>query len=108
MEWKKVVAIIREDKLREVGERLKDLHVGGISVTRGSGYGEYANLFSRDWCVTHARLEIYCEASRVEEIAQAIMNTAHTGAAGDGILAIIPVERMYRIRSKTEAKNEET
>ena len=39
MEWKKVVAIIRGDKLREVEERLKDLQVGGISVTRGTGYG---------------------------------------------------------------------
>ncbi|MCR4281348.1 MAG: P-II family nitrogen regulator [Candidatus Kaiserbacteria bacterium] len=67
----------------------------------------YANLFSRDWCVTHARVEIYCEASRVEEIAQAVMDTAHTGAAGDGIVAIIPVEKMYRIRGKTEAKKEE-
>ncbi|MDP2268598.1 MAG: P-II family nitrogen regulator [Deltaproteobacteria bacterium] len=107
MEWKKVVAIIRGDKLREVEERLKDLRVSGISVTPGTGYGEYANLFTRNWCVTHARLEIYCEASRVEEIAQAIMDTAHTGAAGDGMVAIIPVERMYRIRSRTEAKNEE-
>ena len=75
-------------------------------MTRGTGYGEYANLFSRDWCVTHARLEIYCKASRVEEIAQAIMDTAHTGAPGDGIVAIIPVERLYRIRSKTFAKHE--
>jgi nitrogen regulatory protein P-II 1 len=55
----------------------------------------------------YARLEIYCETSRAEEIAQAIMDTAHTGQSGDGIVAIIPVERMYRIRSKTEAKHEE-
>lgn len=107
MEWKKVVAIIRGNKLGDVEKRLKDLQVGGISVTRGRGYGEYANFFSPDWCVTHARLEIYCEASRVEEIAQAIMDTAHSGQAGDGIVAIIPVERMYRIRNKTIAKHEE-
>jgi len=106
MEWKKVVAIIRGNKLREVEERLKDLRVDGISVTRGTGYGEYANLFSRDWCVTHARLEIYCEASRADIIVQAIMNAAHTGSAGDGIVALIPVEKLYRIRSKAEADYE--
>lgn len=107
MEWKKIVAIIRGNKLGDVEKRLKDLRVDGISVTRGISYGEYANLFSWDWCVTHARLEIYCKASRVEEIANAIMDTAHTGLAGDGIVAIIPVERIYRIRSKAIAKYEE-
>lgn len=107
MEWKKIVAIIREDKLQDVEERLKDLRVGGISATRGTGYGEYANLFTRDWCVTHARLEIYCEASRANGIIRAIMDAAHTGSAGDGIVALIPVEKLYRIRSKTEANYEE-
>ena len=106
MEWKKVVAIIRSDKLREVEKRLKDLQVGGISVTRGAGYGEYANLLSQDWCVTHARLEIYCEASRADVIGQAIIDAAHTGLAGDGIVVVIPVERMYRIKTKAEAKYE--
>ncbi|MDZ4200398.1 MAG: P-II family nitrogen regulator [Kiritimatiellia bacterium] len=106
MEWKKVVAIIRGNKLQEVEERLKDLRVDGISVTRGTGYGEYANLFSRDWRVTHARLEIYCEASRADIIVQAIMDAAHTGSAGDGIVVLIPVEKLYRIRSKTEATEE--
>ena len=107
MEWKKIVAIIRKDKLREVEERLKDLLVNGISVTRGKGYGEYANFFSSDWCVMHARLEIYCEASRADGIIQAIMDAAHTGSAGDGIVALIPVEKLNRIRSKTEAKYQE-
>lgn len=107
MEWKKIVAIIRRDKLRDVEECLKDLRVNGISVTRGKGYGEYANFFSSDWCVMHARIEIYCEPSRANGIVHAIMNAAHTGSAGDGIVALIPVEKLYRIRSKTEAKYEE-
>jgi nitrogen regulatory protein PII len=34
------------------------------------------------------------------------MDAAHTGLAGDGIVVIIPVERMYRIRAKAEAKYE--
>ncbi|MFA5180538.1 MAG: P-II family nitrogen regulator [Syntrophales bacterium] len=106
MEWKKVVAIIRSNKLREVEECLKNLQVGGISVTRGSGYGQYASLLSQDWCVEHARLEIYCEASRTDVIVQAIMDASHTGSAGDGIVAVIPVERFYRIKTKAEATHE--
>lgn len=107
MKWKKIVAIIRNDKLREVEESLRNLRVNGISVTRGKGYGEYANFFSTDWCVTHARLEIYCEPSRADMIIQAIMDAAHTGSAGDGIVALIPVEKLYKIRSKSEAKHKD-
>ena len=57
--------------------------------------------------MTHARLEIYCEVSRANGIIQAIMDAAHTGSAGDGIVALIPVEKLYRIKSKTETKFEE-
>lgn len=52
----------------------------------------------------HDRLEIYCETSRANGIIQAIMDAAHTGSAGDGIVTLIPVEKLYRIRSKVEAK----
>ena len=107
MVWKKVVAIVRENKLASVQEHLKDLRMVFINSTRRKGYGEYANLFSRDWSITYARLEIYCEASQVEEIARVIMDAAHTGLTGDGIVAIIPVEMIYRIRSKVEVNHEE-
>ncbi|MEE9403126.1 MAG: P-II family nitrogen regulator [Desulfobacteria bacterium] len=107
MEWRKITAIFRVDKLEEVERRLRELGVRGISVTRGKGYGEYANFFTRDWCVTHARVEVFNTASRAEEIARAIMDAAHTGIAGDGIVAILPVERIYRIRTKAEARTGE-
>lgn len=104
MEWKKVVAIIRENKLTAVQERLKDLRMVFINATQRKGYGEYTNLFSPDWSMTYARLEIYCEAARADEIVQAIMDTAYTGLAGDGIVVLIPVEKLYRIRLKAEAE----
>lgn len=102
MVWKKVVAIVRENKLEAVQQCLKDLRMVFITSTRWKGYGEYANLFSRDWCITYARLEIYCDDSQVEEIARLIMDCAYTGLAGDGIVAILPVEMIYRIRTKAE------
>ena len=57
--------------------------------------------------VSHVRIEIYSSVSKVEEIVQAIMEAAHCGLAGEGIIAIIPVERIYRIRTKAEATIEE-
>ena len=106
MDWKKVVGIIRTEKLGAVEERLKEIRVRGISVTRGKGYGEYANFFASNWSVTHARLEIYCKSSKADEIVDAIMDAAQTGLAGDGIIAVIPVEKLYRIRTKTQANGD--
>jgi nitrogen regulatory protein P-II 1 len=105
MEWKTIIAIIRTDKLEAVESCLKGINVRGISVTKGKGYGEYANFFTSDWYVTHARLEIYCEASRTDEIANTIIEAAHTGVAGDGMVTVLPVEKIYRIRTKTEGND---
>jgi nitrogen regulatory protein P-II 1 len=104
MELRKVTAIIRSNMLQQVEERLQDLGVKGLSVTNVKGYGEYANFFTHSWLVTHSRIEIFTERKRSEEIAKAIMDTAHCGIEGDGIVVILPVEKVYRIRTKALAK----
>ncbi len=107
MQLKKIVAIIRNQFLEEVEGRLVEMRVKGLSVTKVKGYGEYANFFNPDWLVTHSRIEIYTEEARVEEIAAAIMEVANTGMEGDGIVAVIPVSKLYRIRTKSEITPEE-
>ncbi|MDD2335802.1 MAG: P-II family nitrogen regulator [Geobacteraceae bacterium] len=107
MELKKVVAIIRTAELEKVEGRLVDMRVRGISVTKVKGFGEFANFFDPDWMVTHSRIEIFTEEARVDEIASAIMEVAHTGMKGDGIVAVIPVEKLYRIRTMSEITPEE-
>jgi nitrogen regulatory protein P-II 1 len=107
MELKKIVAIIRTQVLGDVEERLAALRVKGICVTRVKGYGEYDTFNHPDWRFTHARIEIYAELSMVDLIVEAILESAHVGAAGDGIVAVHPVERLFRIRSKSEITGEE-
>lgn len=102
MDFRKVTAIIRGDKLEKVEQRLHELRVPGISVTRVKGYGEYANFYTNDWMTPHARVEIFISARRADEIAQAIMEAACSGAAGDGIVAVLPVEKLYKIRHRAE------
>jgi nitrogen regulatory protein P-II 1 len=104
MQLRKVTAIIRCDHLEEVEEKLKQMLVKGLSVSHVKGYGEYANFCKRDWQVRHARVEIFAEAARAEEIARAIMETAHTGQEGDGLVVILPVEKLFRVRTKREAQ----
>jgi len=107
MELRKVTAIIRTEVLEKVEKRLKEMGVKGITVTRVKGYGEYANFFSRDWLVTHARIEIFTEKAKAEKAAAVIMEAAHSGVPGDGIVVILPVEKIFRIRSQSEASPHE-
>lgn len=104
MKLRKVTAIIRSERLEQVEKRLQEEGVNGLSVTKVKGYGEYANFFTRDWMVTHARVEIFTDEKNAERIAHAIMDAAHVGGGGDGIVALLPVEKVYRIRSKREAE----
>ncbi|HED17455.1 MAG TPA: P-II family nitrogen regulator [Gammaproteobacteria bacterium] len=100
MSFKKITAIIRPDLLNKAEKVLKELGVPGVSVSQVKGYGEYADFYAKDWMVTHARIEVIIDTARAEEIAQAIMDAAHTGLEGDGIVSIVPVEKLYHIRTK--------
>ena len=107
MELRQVVAIIRGRLLKDVEERLKQIGIKGLTVTRVKGYGEDKSIWAQDWLDTHARIEIFMEKSKAEEIAKVIMEVAHTGGAGDGIICILPVKKIFRIRTKSEIRPEE-
>lgn len=104
---RKVTAIIRSSVLNDVERRLRDIHVPGVSVTKVKGYGEYANFFRPDWSCRHARIEIFCRHERADEIARAIVDAAHTGGAGDGLVVVLPVESIYRVRTRGVATSDE-
>jgi len=107
MELRKVVAIIRSRLLEDVEERLKKIGVKGLTVTCIKGYGEEKVICAQDWLGTHARIEIFTEKSKAEKIANVIMEVAHTGGAGDGIICIIPVEKIFRVRTKSGIRPDE-
>jgi len=100
MKFRKVTAIIRPERLQAVEECLKKLAVPGISVTRVKGFGEHADFFKSDWLCRHVRVEVFIGADKADEIATAIMDAAHTGDEGDGIVAVLPVDSVYHIRTK--------
>ena len=43
----------------------------------------------------------------MESITTAIMDGAHTGEPGDGIVAVVPIEKFYLIRTRSEATLDE-
>ena len=107
MELRKVTAIVRCTALEDVERKLRGMHVSGFTSTQVKGCGEYENLYSRDPKTLHARIEVFADEARAEEVARAIVEAAHTGAPGDGIVAILPVESIWRVRTKRLATTSE-
>jgi nitrogen regulatory protein P-II 1 len=105
MKFRKVTAIVQPGVLEKVEKSLQDIGVRGISVTKVKGYGEYANFYSRDWMisVSHVTIEISTEKAKVKAIVNAILEAAHLGLEGDDIVAVLPVEQVFRIRTKSVA-----
>ena len=103
MDIKLIIAFIRRDKLEEVERKLRDIGVERINVSRVKGYGEYHDFFTRDWMVEEVRLEIFTRKDEAEAIASAIMEAAHTGLPGDGVVAVVPTEKVYPTRTRAEA-----
>lgn len=104
MDFRKVTAIIRPDALEKVENALKSLSVPGVSVTKVKGYGEYMDFYTPDWMCSHVRVEVFIGQHRAEAVAEAIMQAAHTGLEGDGIVAVLPVEAVYHIRTREKCK----
>ena len=100
MKCKQSVAYIRPELLEKVRHALQRKNVPGLSSSEVRGYGEYSDLNSPDWMDGHIRLELFVPASRAEAIAKLIFKQAHTGLAGDGIVAVQPVDTLYHIRSE--------
>jgi nitrogen regulatory protein P-II 1 len=103
MDIKAVVAFIRRDRLEEVERKLREIGVERINVSKVKGYGEYHDFFARDWMVEEVRVDIFTRADDVDSVVAAIVNGAHTGLPGDGVIAVIPVEKFYLIRTRAEA-----
>jgi nitrogen regulatory protein P-II 1 len=103
MDIKAVVAFIRRDKLEDVERRLREIGVERINVYKVKGYGEYHDFFTRDWMVEEVRVDIFTRTDEVDAVVAAIMDAAHTGLPGDGVIAVIPIEKFYLIRTRSEA-----
>lgn len=102
MELRDVVAIIPTLSLERVEKKLQEIGVRAITVIRAKGYGEHPNFFTPDWLKDQVKIEIFAERERAEVIAAAILDAAHPGSSGGGIVAILPVDKVYSIRSRSE------
>ena len=104
---KLIVAIIRPDKLNDVLESLYRAEVKGLTVSRVLGHGgetdaveTYRGTTVKMELHEKVRLEIGVSNPFVDVTVRAILDSACTGEVGDGKVFVMPVESVYRIRTK--------
>ena len=109
---KLVVAIIRPEKLNEVLEALYRAEVRGLTISRVRGHGgevedveTYRGMTVKMELHDKARLEIGVSDHFVEPTVRAILSAGKTGEVGDGKIFVLPVEKVYRIRTGEEDRS---
>ena len=101
-----IIANFREEKLGDVERRLEKLGVERINVCKVKGFGEYHNYFAPNWLTREVRLEVFTKEEEIDVVTSTIMEAAHTGVPGDGVIAVLPIERLYLIRTRSQATSE--
>ena len=106
---KLVVAIVRPEKLGDVLEALFRAEVRGLTINRVQGHGgeterveNYRGTTVKMELSDKVRLEIGVSDHFVKPTVDALLAAARTGQVGDGKIFVLPVEKVYRIRTGEE------
>jgi nitrogen regulatory protein P-II 1 len=109
---KLVIAIIKPDMLNQVREALIKAEITRITVSRctGRGKGDQNGYLYRGRAVAptlmpKVRIDIACNDEFVDTAVQAILKSAKhgkEGEIGDGKIFVVPLEKVYRIRTEEE------
>ena len=103
---KKVEAIIREEKLEAVKSALEEKGFIGLTVTEVKGRGQQKGLCLQ-WRVGEYRvdllpkikIEVVVNDEDAETVLDTVCNSARTGDIGDGMIFVMPVEQICRVRT---------
>lgn len=107
---KTIESIIRLEKVGDVRQALAKKGITSMTFNQVMGRGEQKearidlavgtevvfDLFAR------VHMMIIVEDNKVDELVKAITEAAKTGAKGDGIIFVRPVERIVKIRTGEE------
>lgn len=106
---KVIVAVVRPEKLSDVLEALYRAQVRGLTLTRVQGHGgemeqveTYRGTTVKVDLQDKVRIEIGVSEAFVKPTVDAILRSARTGEVGDGKIFVLPVEKVYRIRTGEE------
>ena len=108
---KLVTAVVKPFKLDEVREALGAIGVQGITVTEVKGYGRqkgHTELYrGAEYVVDFLpkiKIELVVDDKILDQVVEAIEESARTGKIGDGKIWITKVEDVIRIRTGESGK----
>lgn len=120
---KKITAIIRADKLKDVEEALRLVNAPGFTFFNVRGHGretetylvsvpelpETASVaippaFIVADVLTKVKVEVICKDDDVQRIVGAVRESSKSGKSGDGIVFVSPIDQIIRILSGEEGE----
>jgi nitrogen regulatory protein P-II 2 len=103
---KLVTAIVKPFRLDDVRNALSEVGIQGMTVSEVKGFGRqrgHTELYrGAEYVVDFlpkAKIEVAVSDERVDEVIEAIVNSAKTGNVGDGTIFVTPIEQVLRIRT---------
>lgn len=109
---KKVVVVIKPEKLTDVKHILEAHKVSGLMISNIMGHGnqkgftqKYRGNELNSNLLPKIKVESVMPEEVVEKVTKDIVNTVRTGEFGDGKIFISPVEEAIRIRTGETGKD---
>ncbi|WP_036768556.1 P-II family nitrogen regulator [Photorhabdus australis] len=103
---KLITTIVKPFKLEDIRESLSSLGVQGLTITEVKGFGRqkgHAELYrGAEYSVNFlpkVKIDIAVADELVEEVINAIQQSAFTGKIGDGKIFVIELQQAIRIRT---------
>ena len=104
---KEIRAIVRPQRLQRLRDALRSIpNFPGVTLFRAEGFTAPAAVDKRsvrEELTDFSDKVMVCvlaEAHMVEPIRQSIMQACHTGQIGDGLVWVVDIESMHRIRDQ--------
>ncbi len=104
---KLVTAVIKPFKLDDVREALTPLGVQGLTVSEVKGFGRqkgqteiYRGAEYHVSFLPKVKIEVAVSDGLLDQVVEAIVQSAHTGKIGDGKIFVTAIERAVRIRTR--------
>jgi nitrogen regulatory protein P-II 1 len=105
--FKKIEAIIREDKVSDVMAALNDIGIVGMNIFEVRGHGRQGGIQLVGRAGTYQvnmlpkiQINIVLNERNLEAAVEAILKSAYTGETGDGIIFVTSVEDIIRVRTR--------
>ena len=103
---KKIEAIIRHERLERVKTALEEVGISGMTVSEVSGRGRQRGI-TLQWragdyridFLPKTKLEIIVDDNLSQLAIEKICEHAKTGKEGDGMIFVLPIESVVRVRT---------